>query len=90
MRRLCYVFRRKWFPGGPVARYRAFWHHVVRRYDSEVCGHCGRPVGLVWWCPDDALWLKVNGDENGIMCVLCFDRKAMAAGTFIRFEVKPL
>lgn len=53
--------------------------------DGERCEDCGGPVGLVWWCHDDALWEKVTGrptprgsrePAGGILCINCFDAKA--------------
>lgn len=60
---------------------RAFYWLWVRRWETEICQHCGRPVRLVWWCHDDALWTKVTGNPKpsgrecaaGIWCIWCFD-----------------
>jgi hypothetical protein len=57
----------------PAAKARAFYHHVVRNYRYEICRACGRPVEIVWWCPDQELWDRINGGTRGILCVSCFD-----------------
>lgn len=82
--RLRYVFGRY----KSVARLRAFYWVVIRRWETEICGKCGRPVRVVWWCHDDALWTAATGNEKpsgreaagGVRCIVCFDRAARMAG----------
>lgn len=67
-----------------MRRFRRWYWQRIRRYDSEICSQCGRPVGLVWWCSDNFLWEAVTGHEKppgkepaaGIWCISCFDRAA--------------
>lgn len=80
--RLRYVFVGGRFHG--AAKWRASYWVIVRRWETEICAECGRPVRLVWWCHDDALWTAVTGNpkppgrENaaGIWCITCFDEAA--------------
>ncbi len=67
-----------------VARGRAFWHHVIRRYDTETC-RCGRPVAVAWLA-EDAVWLDVIGSDGGIRCIPCFDRELERRGRFVRWR----
>lgn len=76
--RLRWVLRGKSFTSRR-ARARGFWHYVVRGHRCEICGGCGRPVGLVWMA-DDALWLEVMGSRYGVRCVRCFDAAADQLG----------
>jgi hypothetical protein len=79
-----YVFGGDRYPGwGTKAR--ALYWLVIRRWETEICQHCGRPVRLVWWCHDDLLWEKVTGkpkptgsreSASGILCIRCFDTAA--------------
>ena len=77
--RMSYALWRKSVPGGLRARARVFWHHVVRHYEHEVCGDCGRPVGVVW-LTESGLWRRVMGDDGGLLCVGCFDEKVRGRG----------
>jgi hypothetical protein len=70
--RTSYVLWKKLYTGGPMARLRCLWHHLICGCRYEICGECGRPVGVVWLAPD-ALWLTVVGHEGGTLCVPCFD-----------------
>jgi hypothetical protein len=71
-----------------VALLRAFYWAFIRRWGSELCHTCGRPVRLVWWCHDDKLWTAVTGktkpagreSAGGIRCIHCFDAAAKKAG----------
>jgi hypothetical protein len=83
--RISYVLWRRRWSGGFTAQIRAFWHHVVRGYRYEICGECGRPVGLVWFAPDD-LWLEVSGSEAGISCIPCFDAKLESRGVYVSWR----
>jgi hypothetical protein len=83
--RISYVlWRRKSWTGGSTARARGFWHHVVRGYDYEVCGECGRPVDQAW-LTDDQQWIDVMGHEGGLLCIPCFDRKLEKPGRLVRW-----
>lgn len=88
--RVSYVWRR--FDG--MARVRAAYWFLIRGYEYEVCQHCGRPVGLVWWCHDDKLWEEVTGraktpgsDEaaGGVWCISCFDAAARERADWIEW-----
>lgn len=66
----------------PAARLRATYWSVLRRWETELCQECGRPVRQVWWCSDDRLWERVTGNRrrprsrepaSGIRCIRCFD-----------------
>lgn len=85
-----WLFTDKHFSGGLIARLRAFYYYIIRRYQFEICGQCGRSFPIVWWAIDDETWLRVNGAQNGSMCVPCFDRKAQEMGIHLRWEAKPL
>jgi hypothetical protein len=41
----------------------------------ESCRHCGER-NVIGFLVEDAVWLKVTGDENVIWCPACFDREA--------------
>jgi ribosomal protein L34E len=82
-----YVLGRR-FPGGRVARLRALWHVVVRRYDAEICDDCGRPVGRgirSWWHAPDDLWMHINGGYAGVLCPACFTERCDAQGIWIHW-----
>lgn len=70
-----------------------YWRHL-RRYESEICQRCGRPVGQVWHARDD-IWECVVGSHGGILCIPCFDKLVMQeyAGRFLYwtagFEPEP-
>lgn len=64
---------------GLVHLRRFYWRHI-RRWESEICEVCGRPVRVAWWCHDPKLWTRVTGysrvgreDAAGIWCIYCFD-----------------
>jgi hypothetical protein len=52
--------------------------------DAEHCHNCGEAVGVVWTASDD-LWAAVQGRPGGILCVQCFDDRAVSQGRFIRW-----
>lgn len=67
-------------------RFRRFYWRHVRRYAYEICHECGRPVARcspTWWRADDALWLKVVGQSEGLLCIPCFTHKAEGKGLLI-------
>lgn len=45
----------------------------------EFCHDCGVRQPLVWRAADD-LWLEVMGDPGGVVCPVCFTRRADALG----------
>ena len=71
----------------PAARWRARYWIYVRRYKTELCQHCGRPVRLVYHAPD-WIWEAVTGkarhpsgeSASGILCPRCLDDLADEAG----------
>lgn len=73
------VFVKFWHPQvQPLARLRALYWWLIRRWDAEICGRCGRPVALVFHVPD-ALWMESCGFDHapgGVLCVACFDSLA--------------
>lgn len=77
----------------PLARLRLFYWHVLRRYESETCQRCGRPVQLVFHVPD-AIWEAITGNARspggeaggGVLCPVCVDQLAEAKGLpFLRW-----
>lgn len=81
MRRIAYVLWQKHYSGGPSARLRAFWHHILRGYRFEICGGCGRPVKQVWLA-DSHQWRDVMGGEGGTLCIPCFDAELEVRGVY--------
>jgi hypothetical protein len=85
--RLRYVLARGRFQGWAKAR--AFYWSVIRRWETEICMKCGRPVRVVWWCHDSALWTRITGNPKppgsesaaGIWCIYCFDKACRAEKT---------
>lgn len=71
-----YIFHKRW-RGGIVTKLRALYWVVLRRWETEICLHCGRPVRQVWWCREPGWWEGVSGREDGggVMCVRCFDEE---------------
>ena len=69
------LFRKHWHPQRQrLARMRALYWRLLRRWDSEICACCGRPVRIVFHVPN-YLWYAHSGfpDGAGILCVACFD-----------------
>lgn len=70
-----------------AAAIRALYWMLVRRYETELCQHCGRPVRLVYHAPD-AIWEAVTGHARhpsgeaapGVLCPACLDDLADAKG----------
>lgn len=74
--------RKRWhFDAGILARLRAIVT-VLRGWDLEVCGRCGRGFALVWRI-DDLTWNMVTGGHVGILCLPCFDALAARAAKVI-------
>lgn len=66
-----------------MKRFRVFYWSKLRRWDSELCDECGRPVNIVWWCHDSFLWERITGKRGrgqepagGLRCIHCFDAAA--------------
>jgi len=72
----------------PTAKLRALYWLLLRRWETEICQQCGRPVRHVWWCHDTRLWERVTGNRKppgseaaaGIWCIRCFDEGVKAIG----------
>jgi hypothetical protein len=47
-------------------------------HPEDRCQACGGP-NIVWFT-DSALWNRVNGSPNGILCPMCFVALAEAIG----------
>ena len=70
-----------------AARFRARYWIYVRRYETELCQHCGRPVRLVYHAPDWS-WEAVTGHARhpsgeaapGVLCPRCLDDLADEGG----------
>lgn len=56
----------------------------------EFCHDCGRRQPIVWWA-DDELWKFVTGryDEGGVLCPVCFDRRATRLGILLHWTPAP-
>ena len=84
-----WVFRKHWHPKRQrLARVRALWLVVARHWETEICGRCGRGVGLVWHAPDDQRWVASGYPDKGggILCIPCFDRLCEESGLpFLRW-----
>lgn len=63
-----------------MATVRGMYWWLVRRYETELCQRCGRPVRVVFHAPDD-LWelatgcVRVPDGESapGVLCPACVD-----------------
>lgn len=66
------------------------WYWIfLRRWETEICGACGRPVRRCtdsWWEADDDLWLKVVGTPWGVLCPPCFTKACRAQGVWISWK----
>lgn len=77
--RLNFLTYWRWFDNWP-ARMRGTYWWLLRRYETELCDHCGRPVGVVYHAPDD-LWELATGHARfpdgqaapGCLCPKCLD-----------------
>lgn len=77
-----WVLREKWLMPRHfrLARLRAFYWAVLRRYETELCQRCGGRVRVVFHVPD-AIWEEVTGNARseggeaggGVLCVPCVD-----------------
>lgn len=64
----------------PAALLRAMAWVTVGTWPGELCQECGRKYYPVIWHAPDELWLAVHGSSGGLLCPLCFVRKAEAKG----------
>ena len=57
---------------------------------TEKCLNCGSMVEQVWNAPDE-LWDTLSGypQDNGILCIRCFDRGAQKQGVFLYWSCQP-
>lgn len=68
-----------------MATLRGMYWWLVRRYETELCQHCGRPVRVVFHAPDD-IWEAATGyarypdgeSAPGVLCPPCLDVLAEA------------
>lgn len=76
-----------------MAMLRTLYWWIIRRYETELCQHCGRPVRLVYHAPD-AIWEAVTGRARhpdghaapGILCPRCLSDLAKKRGLpFLRW-----
>jgi hypothetical protein len=88
---------KSWHPESTLAaKLRCIYWSVGRGYDTEVCARCGRPVRLVFHCPD-WLWETCAGFDfstarspdgeagGGCLCPRCVDELVTRAYTFPRW-----
>lgn len=68
------------------------WYWIfVRRWETEICSRCGRPVARCtdsWWQAPDALWLEVNGGLGGVLCPPCFTKACRRAGYSVSWRAE--
>jgi hypothetical protein len=63
-----------------AAALRTIYWWLIRRYELELCQHCGRPVRVVFHVPDD-IWELATGCARrpdgeaapGVLCPPCVD-----------------
>ena len=76
----------------PITRKRNFrrWYwRTIRRYNSEICYDCGKPVEVVWTAANE-LWNKIIGGPAGILCIRCFDDRCRDEGKYLRWVPEDL
>lgn len=56
-------------------------------HPEAFCQDCHRP-NAVWFAPNE-IWNSVNAEGNGILCPVCFIRKAEAAGIKGPWRIQP-
>lgn len=75
------------------AAWRGLYWLLVRRYETELCQHCGRPVAIVYHAPD-TIWQAATGRArppggeaaSGTLCPVCLGALCEAAGLpFLRW-----
>lgn len=78
------------------ATFQMLYWILIRRYKTELCQHCGRPVRLVYHAPD-AIWETVTGNARhsdghvapGILCPPCLSKLAKEKGLpFLRWTCR--
>ena len=69
-----------------MKRLRVWAKHLMARHMTviEFCKDCGVEQPVVWTAPD-ALWIEVWGNEGGVLCPSCFDKRAAALGYLLRW-----
>lgn len=75
-----YILRYALIADSRVAALRSLYWMLVRRYKTELCQHCGRPVRVVFHAPD-YIWELATGCARhpdghaapGILCPPCVD-----------------
>jgi hypothetical protein len=68
---------------------RLCWHDFVIHVlfeGGERCQDCGRSYAP--WLASDSLYREVYGSLRGLLCPLCFSRRAEAKGLPVRFEAR--
>jgi hypothetical protein len=88
--RLRYSLRMGRKPVSLAGLFRLWWADFVIHPLFELgerCQDCGRSF-VLWWAPDDDLYVEVHGSPYGILCPACFDRQAEAKGITVRFEAR--
>jgi hypothetical protein len=60
--------------------------HFTRQFAAiEFCQLCGCEQPVVWHA-DDALYLRVTGDEHSVYCPTCFDDLAEHKGIWLNWQ----
>lgn len=84
------LFGRRHVPhSGFWANARRLYWIFLRGYEYEICDRCGCPVSRCvnsWWETDDALWFKINGRHEGVMCPPCFTTACAEQGISVRWR----
>jgi len=52
----------------------------------EFCEKCGKTQEIPWHCDSDELWREVTGEDNCVLCPLCFWELAWEMNIFIEFH----
>lgn len=78
-------------PRTALGRLRLLWHDFVTHGlfgpGGEHCQDCGK--GYVLWHAEGDLWGRIRGEEGGLSCPSCFDRRAREASIIIEFRAIP-
>jgi hypothetical protein len=71
-----------------VNRLRVAFKRWLARHTTivEFCKDCGVQQSLVWTASNQ-LWAEVSGrgDGGGVLCPICFDRRAQRLGYLLRW-----
>ena len=74
----------------PIAWLRTMWLSYVLGHDGESCQDCGKRY-INWFCDYDSdLYLRVHGNNGGLLCPNCFDKQAQKKGIKLRWEATEL